>query len=115
MQGNVLMGRHGDSGGRRRRGPIRCGECKQPIAWFRMRGGWRKFEPRPVDGRTHVGGRAHPVEGKFAWPTLRELTEDLMVRRRISSHQAQEEAYDMAWYVEHTCTPKHENTEDHKK
>lgn len=105
------MGRYGDSGGRRRRGPARCSDCRRPIVWLRLRGSWRTFEPGPVDGRTHVGPRAHPVEGRHAWPSLREATEDLMVRRRMSSADAEAEAYDLPWYVAHTCPPKTERDE----
>ncbi|MFC6344948.1 hypothetical protein ACFP8W_23400, partial [Nocardioides hankookensis] len=91
----------------------RCGTCQAPIVWLLLRGtSWRTFEPRPVDGRTHVGGRAHPVEGKYAWPSLRECTEDLMVRREITSTEAQAEAYDMPWYVQHDCPTTDTETEE---
>jgi hypothetical protein len=100
---------------RRPKGPPRCSRCQGPVVWFVLRGKWRTFEPRPVDGRAHIGGRAHPVEGKYAWTSLRDLTEDLMVRRECSSTTAQDEAYDMPWYVEHTCPPGTTSDDDAKR
>lgn len=90
---------------RRRAGAPRCRSCGRPVIWLLLRGKYRTFEPKPVDGRAHVGHTAHPTEGKHAWQSLRDLVEDLMVRREVSSAAAQEEAYDMPWYVRHTCPP----------
>lgn len=89
---------------RRRAGAPRCRTCDRPVVWLLLRGQYRTFNPAPVDGRTYAGGAAaHPVEGKQAWPSLRELVEDLRVRREIGSQDAEDEAYDMPWYVRHTC------------
>lgn len=92
---------------RRTRGRlIRCHGCHFPIKWFRygVRGGWRKYEPAPVDGRRHTGAPAHPVEGVRAWP-VRDLIEDLMVRRRVGWTEAEDEVYAMPWHVPHVCPP----------
>lgn len=98
---------------RRPKGPPRCLDCGRPFKWIKSPHGWRRFEPRPVDGRTHVGAAAVPVEGgTYAWPSFRELVEDLMVRRQQGTAAAQAEAYDMPWYVPHTCHTAHTTTED---
>lgn len=90
---------------RQAKGPPRCHDCGRPFKWIKGPKGWRRFAPRPVDGRTHIGARAVPVEGgTYAWPSFREVVEDLMVRRQVGIGEAQAEAYDMPWYVEHSCS-----------
>ncbi len=91
---------------RRHTGPPRCHTCREPVISLLLRGKFRTFNPRPVDGRTHVGAHAHPVEGKYAWSSLRELVEDLMVRREVGRDDAEREAYDMPWFARHTCHPR---------
>ena len=86
-----------------RSGPPRCRTCGQPVVLLLLRGKWRTFQARAVDGRTYLGGTAHPVEGKYAWPSLRELVEDLMVRRECGRDAATDEAYDMPFYARHYC------------
>lgn len=100
---------------RRARGRLpRCNACRFPIVWFSWRGSWRRYEPGQVDGRTHQGPPAHPVEGRRAWP-LRELVEDLMVRRQISSAEAEDEVYAMPWHVPHVCPPDRDTTTNTKE
>lgn len=95
---------------RRARGRLpRCAKCQHPFRWLAWHNGWRKFEPHPVDGRAHVGAPAYPVESKRAWP-LRELVEDLMVRRRCGRDDAEDEAYAMPWFVPHVCPPTNDDT-----
>jgi hypothetical protein len=65
-------------------------------------GKWRKFEPRPVNGRIHVGAPAYPVEANRAW-RFHALVEELMGRREIPETEAADEAYDMPWHVMHAC------------
>ncbi|MCW2757011.1 MAG: hypothetical protein JWO46_757 [Nocardioidaceae bacterium] len=92
------------------RAPARCSTCRAPVAWFlSVSGRWRTFDPKPVNGRTHVGATAFPVEGRHYWRT-RELVEDLMVRRHISEPAAQDEVYDLPWHVAHTCPPDGDDT-----
>lgn len=89
----------------RRRGRLpRCNQCRLPICWLSWRGHWRPYEPHHVDGRTHRGAPAHPVEAKKAW-SFRELVEDLMVRREIGRDEAEDEAYAMPWFIPHVCPP----------
>lgn len=83
----------------------RCQWCKAPIAWFTSPFGGRlaKFDAKPVDGRTHAGAPAYPVEnGRRAW-RLPPLVEELQVRRETSREAAQDEAYDMPWHTLHDC------------
>jgi hypothetical protein len=90
---------------RKRRGPPRCQECNQVIAWFRnTSGAWRKFNPKPIDDpKNRNGAPAYPVEnGRTVW-RFRVLVEELMARREIAQNQAEDEAYDMPWYVPHMC------------
>lgn len=93
---------------RRRRGPPRCKDCNALVVFFRSArtGAWMPFDPRPLSGRDHPGsvGRLWVIENAAtAWP-LRELVEDLMVRREISQAEADDEAHDMPWYQTHICT-----------
>lgn len=94
---------------RRRHGRPTCGNCGRPVVWLRRAmaapgsSAWRTFDPKPVDGRTHHGPPACPVEnGRLAW-RFRELVEELMVRRECSQADAEDEARDMPWYVPHRC------------
>lgn len=90
----------------RRRGgryqPARCNRCHGSIKWLRLRGKYWKFDPKPIDPRTHSGPLAYPVEGKTAWP-LGRLVEELMGRREITESEAREEAYDYPWHCVHAC------------
>jgi hypothetical protein len=81
----------------------KCRDCQQSIAWFNVLGvGRRPFEPKPVDPAS-TGRPAYPVEGgALAW-SLRDLVEDLMVRREISHDEADEEARAMPFHVRHIC------------
>lgn len=94
---------------RKRRSPPRCGECRQPIAWFRLRGTWRPFNParfsptRPAPGSA-TAAAAYPVEGKTAW-LMAALVEELMGRRECTRAEAEEEALDMPWHAVHVCPP----------
>ncbi|GAB3988787.1 hypothetical protein [Nocardioides marmoraquaticus] len=94
--------------GRRRRrgsGPIRCDDCHRPVDMLsdpHAPHRTRPFEQRQVDGRTHIGVAAYPVEGRRAW-LLRDLVEDLMIRRRCSRQEAEQEAYAMPWQPVHQC------------
>lgn len=65
-------------------------------------GKWRTFEPSAVDGRTHVGPAVPVVYGR-AW-LLEELVDELMVRHQYGRAAAEDEAYDVPWYVPHSCT-----------
>lgn len=90
---------------RRVRDRARCQHCQHPIAWFRTtHGSWRSCEPRPVDGRTHNNcPPAMPVENnRWLWP-FEDLVADLQGRRECSRADAEAEAYDMPWYIPHTC------------
>lgn len=89
----------------RRRGrqqPTRCRKCNAQIVWLLRGASWWRYDPRPVDPRTHAGPPANPVEGKRAWP-LGALVEELMGRRECTEAEAREEALDMPWYQLHTC------------
>lgn len=97
------MGRYGRSG-RKRHTPARCNTCGGRIVFWRNHNGrWRTYDPTPVNGRTHLG-TAHPVWGNRAW-RLDDLIEQLMVLTEQSSESARDEAYDVPWYVAHTCPP----------
>lgn len=98
-------------GRRRRRGPPQCWGCHRPIRWIRHRGRPWKFDPRPVDPRTHVGPPAYPVEADRAWH-FPALVEELMGRRECSREDAEAEAKDMPWYVPHVCPGKRDNNDD---
>lgn len=82
----------------------RCRFCGAPIEFYAspFTGKARKFDARPVDGRTHQGPPAYPVEGRRAWkPT--ELIGELRVRRETTVEEAEHEVYDMPWHVPHDC------------
>lgn len=84
---------------------LRCNDCQTPVVWFRTwTGSWRLFDAKPVDGRTHTGAPAYPVEGRRAWK-IRDLVEDLQARREASTEAAETEAYDMPWHIPHECPP----------
>lgn len=94
---------------RRRHGPPKCRRCDRGVKWIFHRGRPWKFEPRPVDPRTHTGPPAYPVEAGHAWG-FPALVEELMGRRECSRTEAEDEAHDMTWYVPHAC-PAANNTE----
>lgn len=90
---------------RRRRSSPRCRDCQAPVLFFRSArtGNWRPFDPKPVDQRQQNPSTAHAVEnGVLAWP-LRDLVEDLMVRRHCGRDDAEDEARAMPWHVPHDC------------
>lgn len=88
----------------RRSQGTRCRSCGRPIVLLGspFTSSWRAFEPTPVNGRTHIGPDAFPTEGKRTWK-LRDLIEDLMVRRQCSRAEAEDEAYAFPWHVLHRC------------
>lgn len=94
-------------GKNRQRGPRRCTGCRAVFEWFSLRGEWRKFDPTPVDGRTHIGAHAYPVPGKQAWRRA-DLVEHLIATREVSQAAAEDEVYDMPWHVLHACPHDHE-------
>lgn len=81
-----------------------CRWCQRPVEFFfsPFTGKARKFDARPVDGRTHQGPTAFPVEGRRAW-RFADLAADLQVRRETSLAAAEAEVYDMPWHVPHDC------------
>jgi hypothetical protein len=90
---------------RRHRRPTRptCKDCNAEVRFFRDENNrWRMVNAKPVDGRTHQGPPAYPVEGRRAWK-LPALVEDLQVRRETTVEEAEHEAYDMPWHVPHDC------------
>lgn len=92
----------------RRHRPARCPDCHQPTVWLASpwSGRWRRFDPTPLNGRAHNGPTAYPVEGRRAW-RVRDLVEELMIRRDCSRAEAEDEAYDMPFHVPHVCPPRH--------
>ncbi len=93
----------------------RCRDCGAPIVFFRSwTGNWRTFDPKPVNGRTHVGALAYPILYGRAW-RLQELVDELMARHQYSSAEAEDEAYDVPWRVAHTCreTPTTTSEREH--
>ena len=84
----------------------RCNDCNAVVVWFDSpfaRQGRRPFDPKPVDGRTHHGAPAYPVEnGSRAW-RFPELVDDLQARRQTSRDDAEDEVYDMPWHTLHDC------------
>lgn len=91
--------------GRRGRQLLRCNDCQAPVVWLMSPhgGGYnRRFDAKPVDGRTHTGAAAYPVEGRRAWK-LADLVEDLQARRETTREAAETEAYDMPWHTPHDC------------
>lgn len=87
---------------RKRRAPAQCDACRRPVKWVRHRGHWWKFDPKPVDPRTHTGPPAYPIENANAWH-YPALVEELMGRRECSRQEAEDEAHDMPWHVPHVC------------
>lgn len=65
-------------------------------------GQWRAFDPTPVNGRTHQAPDAFPSEGMRTY-RYQVLVEELLLRRGCSRGEAEDEAYDMPWYVLHRC------------
>lgn len=66
-------------------------------------GGWRPFEPAPVDRGGAEQRFAYPVENGARWWQRRDLVEDLMARHGYSPDQASTEADAMPWYAPHLC------------
>lgn len=89
---------------KRHHGPTRCRNCKAPVAFFRspFTGNVRAFNPKPVDMRTQQVEAAYPVWNLRAYK-LRDLVEDLLVARRCSHAEAEEEAHDLPWHTLHAC------------
>lgn len=88
---------------KKRTGRPRCRDCNAPIVFFRSwTGNWRTFDPKPVNGRTHVGAPAYPIMHGRAW-RLEELVDELMVTRKYWRDEAEDEAYDVPWHVAHAC------------
>lgn len=86
---------------RGRHQPATCGKCGARIVWLIRGASYWKYDPKPVDARTHPGP-ANPVEGKRAWP-VGQLVVELMGRRECTEAEAHEEVLDMPWMVLHTC------------
>lgn len=88
---------------RKRREPARCGDCKTPIKWARLRGAWRMFDPKRLDGQQHAAV-AYPVEngGSHAEP-FTDLVEDLMGRLGCTRSEAEDHVYAMPWHALHAC------------
>lgn len=98
---------------RRRRtsaGP-RCPDCRRPVRWFRFRGRWKTFAPRPIAPADQGAVAAYPVEGHQAW-LVDALVDELMGRRHVSRGEAREEVYDLDWYPVHVCP--HPDDPDHQ-
>lgn len=95
---------------RTRTGP-QCSTCKASIKWIRLRGNWRTFDPKPLDGKQHAG-LAYPTEnnGTTASP-FEELVDDLQGRLGITRVEAEDHAYAMPWYALHACPPETTTTE----
>jgi len=88
---------------RKRRTAPRCRDCQALIVFFRSwTGSWRTFDPKPVNGRTHVGALAYPILHGRAW-LLEELVDELLVRHQYGRADAEDEAYDVPWHVAHNC------------
>lgn len=67
-------------------------------------GNWRTYQPRPVQGRTHIGPIAYPVDNGRAW-RLDELVEELMIRLGYDREDATNAAYAVPWHMPHFCRP----------
>lgn len=88
---------------KRSSGPPRCRDCGVQITFYRSwTGRWRTFDPKPVNGRTHIGALAYPVLFSRAW-RLEELIDELQARHGYGYAQAEDEAYDVPWHVAHNC------------
>lgn len=92
----------------------RCRFCQARVEFFAspFTGRVRKFDARPVDGRSHTGAAAYPVMGKRAYKHA-ELASVLRVQRECSLEDAENEVYDMPWYVPHDCPNSPFNSADH--
>lgn len=94
----------------RRRTPkpptARCEQCKAHLRFFKSArsGLFTPFNYYAVDGRTHVGGRAYPIDNNQYWP-LEELILELMARFGHSHDEAADLAYTRPWFVVHSCLP----------
>lgn len=99
MGGGVVTRRRGS------RGPKRCMTCKRPIILLLspfVAGKWRTFDPEPVNGRLHTGGRAYPTEGSRTY-RYADFVIELLARHQYSRAEAEDEAYDVPWHVLHLC------------
>lgn len=96
----------------KRTGPPRCRDCDCLITFKRgpATNDWRPFEPKPVDGRRHVGALAYPVENGRAW-YLEAFIDELMGRSAQSRDDATDEAYAFPFYVPHRCRSTPYDTE----
>jgi hypothetical protein len=96
---------------RKSTGRTRCRDCGLPIVFFRSQSrNWRTYQPRPVNGRTHVGPPAYPIDNGRAWH-VDDLVEELMIRLQYSREEATNAAYAVPWHIPHTCrttTTEHE-------
>lgn len=91
--------------------PPQCQACHYPIKWIRLAatGAWRKFNPTPVDGRTHPHG-AMPIWGTQAWEPV-TLAAEISVQRGCGPTEAAAEVLDLPWYRKHAC--EHYTPADH--
>lgn len=88
----------------------RCARCHTRIRWIQsITGQWLPFDPVPVAPGNPRQITAKPVENDRWWP-VRDLIEDLQVRRQCTDREARTEVYDMPWHVPHTC-PRTTDTE----
>ena len=89
---------------RRQHGPPRCRSCNLPVAFFRspFTGNMRAFNPKPVDMRTPLVDAAYPVFGGQAYK-LADVVDLLLVARRCSRAEAEDEARDLPWHTLHAC------------
>lgn len=91
--------------------PPRCNHCGAQITFYRsVTGTLRPFDLRPVNGRTYTGPGAFPIFGGRAWHVA-DLIAELMSRTSQSSADAEDEAYDIDWYVVHACLSAHYGTD----
>jgi len=100
---------------RRARSYPRCNTCRYAITWFSLRGDWRAFDPKVIDGRSHAQA-AYPVEGKKASP-VGDLIEEFMGRYEIDRADAEDHVYALPWHVLHACPPdlrNHRKDDDQK-
>jgi hypothetical protein len=65
-------------------------------------GNWRPYQPRPVNGETHIGPIAFPVDNGRAW-YLEQLVEELMIRLAYGRDEATAAAYAVPWHIPHNC------------
>jgi hypothetical protein len=91
--------------GRKRPIAARCRSCKAPVVFFRspFTGNVRAFNPKPIDMRTPLVEAAYPVLNRRAYK-LHDVIEELVVVRRCSTAEAEEEARDLPWHTLHACS-----------